>query len=349
MHAKAGLAAAFATFAVAAAVACDDGGPPSHSASTATVARTGEAPADRLTTLGRDVLALASAGDADAIWERFDERLVAAYDREEWATTFAGTFGEFGALGERISERTERFLGFDTYHAAHRFENVEDVIELIIAFDDAERISLATYLPLHEAPSDYLDYEAVTPLRLPFNGEWFVVWGGRTASTNHHAGHVDQRFAIDFVLLDGERTFEGDGLLNEDYHCFGEPVLAPAEGSVVVAVDGIDDNAIGETNAAAPAGNHMVIDHGNGEFSLLAHFMKDSVLVQQGSDVAPGQTLARCGNSGNSSEPHVHYHLQNGPMPFQAEGLPAFFQDYTADGTAVDRGEPLRGQTVSNR
>lgn len=70
--------------------------------------------------------------------------------------------------------------------------------------------------------------------------------------------------------------------------------------------------------------------------------------MQEGASVEEGQLLGLCGNSGNSSEPHLHYQLQDDASRFQAKGLPAFFNDYVADGEPVDRGEPVRGQTVGN-
>ena len=62
-----------------------------------------------------------------------------------------------------------------------------------------------------------------------------------------------------------------------------------------------------------------------------------------------GQPLALCGNSGNTSEPHLHYHLQDTPRPFDGDGLPALFESYSADGKAVARGMPLQGQVVRRR
>jgi murein DD-endopeptidase MepM/ murein hydrolase activator NlpD len=89
-----------------------------------------------------------------------------------------------------------------------------------------------------------------------------------------------------------------------------------------------------------------VIDHGNGEFSVLSHLQRDSVRVGVGDRVRAGDAIARCGNSGASTEPHVQYHLQDGPVIGTGLGLPAHFRGYTADGDAVERGEPRRGQFV---
>lgn len=190
------------------------------------------------------------------------------------------------------------------------------------------------------------DYRTKTDLRLPFRGEWYVFWGGRAPRRNHHVRAPTQRFAYDFLVLEDSVSHTGDGEENEDYHCFGRPVLAPAPGRVATVVDSVPDNDPGEMNREAPAGNHVVVDHGDGEHSLLAHLRRGSVAVAEGDSVERGQRLGACGNSGHSSEPHLHYHLQTKPGFGEGVGLPAQFRDYVADGRPVERGEPIRGQIV---
>lgn len=189
-------------------------------------------------------------------------------------------------------------------------------------------------------------YETKTRLRLPFEDAWYVAWGGRPPRRNYHARAPDQRFAYDFLVLRDGSSHRGGGRENADYHCFGRPVLAPAPGRVVRAADSVPDNVPGEMNQRAIFGNHVVIDHGAGEFSVLAHLRRGSVTVEPGDRVERGQRLGACGNSGRSSEPHLHYHLQDGPEPGGATGLPAAFRGYRADGEVVERGEPTRGRIV---
>src|SRR5690606_3473284 len=121
------------------------------------------------------------------------------------------------------------------------------------------------------APSDFLDYTTRTPLRLPFSDTWFVYWGGRSVPENYHAASIDQRFAYDLLIVREGRTFAGDPATNESYFCFGTPVLAPADGLIVSVEDGVADNTPGEMNEQQVLGNHVVVDHGSGEFSFLAH------------------------------------------------------------------------------
>jgi murein DD-endopeptidase MepM/ murein hydrolase activator NlpD len=124
---------------------------------------------------------------------------------------------------------------------------------------------------------------------------------------------------------------------------------APVVTHVVWYRVGGADNVPGQLDPKQPAGNHVILDFGNSEYGLLAHFKKGSVRVKTGQSVAAGDTLALCGNSGNSSQPHLHFHLQNGPVLFGADGLPAPFTDYLAHGKPVDRGEPVRGDIIERK
>lgn len=84
-----------------------------------------------------------------------------------------------------------------------------------------------------EALSDYLNYETIVELDLPFNGSWYVVWGGLNLSENYHTNLSDQRFAIDVVQLENGSEHLGNGTKNDDYYCYGETLYAPGTGQVV--------------------------------------------------------------------------------------------------------------------
>ncbi|PKV50254.1 peptidase M23-like protein [Aquimarina sp. MAR_2010_214] len=200
----------------------------------------------------------------------------------------------------------------------------------------------------NEADSAYLNYETKSELELPFNEEWWVFWGGRSVRENYHAALKEQRFALDIVQKVDGSTHTGKGSKNEDYYCFGKPLNAPGNGKIVEVVNDIEDNIPGVFNRDFPTGNRVIIDHENGEFSILAHFKKGSIIVSVGDTVVKGQELGKAGNSGNSSEPHLHYHLQTTADPFNGEGLPAKFLNYYADGVLIEKGEPVRNQKIKN-
>jgi hypothetical protein len=192
-------------------------------------------------------------------------------------------------------------------------------------------------------------YETRTDLRLPFAGEWTVVNGSPERRHSHSWGIYGQRYAHDFVVTDGAgRTHEGDGRRADQYYCWEEPILAPADGVVVEASDGHRDypKAGGRMDPFQRdiRGNYVVIDHGNGEFSVLAHLREGSVAVAEGDRVRRAQRIGRCGNSGNSTEPHLHYHLQDRASFYSGMGLPAAFEGLTADsGPGTERERRERG------
>jgi hypothetical protein len=143
------------------------------------------------------------------------------------------------------------------------------------------------------------------------------------------------RYSYDFVLTDAQgKMFKGDGSKNEDWYGWGAPVSAPAAGKIIRAVTNLPDNAKGkrppfskEQFVADPTlmwGNHVEIDHGNGEISLLAHMQQGSVTVKVGDTVKAGQQVGKMGFSGDAFLVHLHYDLKNGPG-FAAEGLPSPF------------------------
>jgi len=167
-----------------------------------------------------------------------------------------------------------------------------------------------------------------TKLELPFKGTWFVVWGGDTKSLNiHHHDVSNQRFAFDFVGADAKgKTRRGRAVANEDHLAFGREILAPADGVVTDVIDGVRDNRPGSMNTYSALGNAVFIRHSEDEVSVLAHLKLNSVRVKVGEQVKAGQVIGLCGNSGNSSEPHLHYHLQNTPIIQEAMGIKCHFE-----------------------
>jgi Peptidase family M23 len=152
------------------------------------------------------------------------------------------------------------------------------------------------------------------PLRLPFEGRWFVGQGGDTANVNHHMALRPQWFGIDFVKVGGPSSRElgtPKATRVEDFYSWGQPVLAPHAGEVVSVVNDLPDNPLGVKDANNPAGNYVSIKIAADRFVFLAHFQRGSIVVKSGDRVARGQVLGKCGNSGNSDLPHIHLHIQD--------------------------------------
>ena len=168
----------------------------------------------------------------------------------------------------------------------------------------------------------------VTPVlaadyRLPFEGRWFVMSGGDTINVNHHMSERSQWYAVDFMKTGGitnRAVARNNGKSLDDYYSWGQSVLAPVDGVVRKVHDGEPDNPIGTTDLSNAFGNYVVIEAGPEEFVYLAHFQKGSVSVKEGEQIEAGTVLGKCGNSGNTSGPHVHMHVQNQLKPYTGAG-----------------------------
>lgn len=181
----------------------------------------------------------------------------------------------------------------------------------------------------------------------PLRGDGWLAANGPSNTSVHRraliptsgAAHIAQRFAIDWVQLrDTGQTFTGDQLKNENYRCYGAEALAVADGTVVAIKDGIPQNIPGATSRAVPitletiGGNHVILDLGSGYFAFYAHLQPGSLRVKVGDQVKRGQVLGLVGNSGNSTEPHLHFHISNANSPLGSEGLPYQFESFEVQG-----------------
>jgi murein DD-endopeptidase MepM/ murein hydrolase activator NlpD len=179
------------------------------------------------------------------------------------------------------------------------------------------------------------NYELKTKLIFPIKGE-FMVAAGHDFNEEHKT-EWSQQYAYDIVGLSSHyEIIRTDGEKNEDFFGWGREIIAPADGVIVYARNDVPDNVrpgVIQSNIFlklpdpewAIGGNVVVIDHGNGEYSFLAHMQKGSVRVKVGDKVKQGEILGLLGNSGNSDGPHLHYHLMAGPALFRSDGLPSHF------------------------
>ena len=133
-------------------------------------------------------------------------------------------------------------------------------------------------------------------------------------------------------------THKGTGNTNSDYYAFGANVVAPLHGKVIKVVERYTDNTPGEMDELHPAGNYVIIEHPQYEYSVLAHFQEGSIVVREGDEVTEGQLLGKCGNSGNSSEPHIHFHVMDKASMEDATSIRISFQYLK---------EPVQGDTVA--
>ena len=192
---------------------------------------------------------------------------------------------------------------------------------------------------------------AKTRFTFPLRGRWFAAVG-----PTMHTGHrwvLPEEFAYDIARLgQDDLSHRGSGARFEDYYAYAAPVVAAADGIVTVAMDDQPENpaalrrpreslenygarvqqmqdALLAKGVSGIAGNYVMIDHGNSEYSLYAHLKPGSVRVKVGERVSAGTPLGKLGSSGNSTEPHLHFQVCDGPDALACAGIPVEFQNVT--------------------
>ena len=185
----------------------------------------------------------------------------------------------------------------------------------------------------------------------PLRGVWYVGYGASL-----HTGHrwaIPEEFALDIAKI-GESglSHKSDGVRFDDYYAYGADVLAAADGHVISAANDQpeDPSAMQRPNETQEAyfarlqkeqgerlakgltaitGNYVMIDHGKNEYSLYAHLQPGSVRVHVGAQVKTGDVIGKLGSSGNSTEPHLHFHVCDKPDPLMCAGIPVNFSNVT--------------------
>jgi murein DD-endopeptidase MepM/ murein hydrolase activator NlpD len=162
-----------------------------------------------------------------------------------------------------------------------------------------------------------------------------------------------QRYALDLVVVDEKGAYaRGDDEKKESWLGFGVPIVAPAAGTVVEAVGDLPDDipydeAKMRENPRMTIGNHVILDHGDGEYSLLAHFRQGSVRVRAGQKVVRGTPLGEMSRSGMGAQlVHLHYELRTSPDLMSGEGLPASFSGFRRIGSSRSESGPLEAGAV---
>ncbi|AVH96376.1 peptidase [Streptomyces cinereoruber] len=182
----------------------------------------------------------------------------------------------------------------------------------------------------------------------PVAGRWTALNSPADRTPSHGTHQYGQTYAIDIVAEaeDGERSRPSFAWLwpvacrSEEFPAFDAPLFAVADATVVHAEDGRRDHLSRNSlpaflylmlfeatvrvlaGARRVVGNHLILDLGNGTYAVYAHLRRGSLTVRAGDRVTAGRQLARCGNSGNSTEPHLHFQLMNGPDLDTARGVP---------------------------
>jgi hypothetical protein len=184
---------------------------------------------------------------------------------------------------------------------------------------------------------------------LPLNGRFFLA----------------QRFAIDWEQIGADhRLVHGTDLKDvKSYNIYGKDVIAVADGTVVDSRNDLAEQVPGNLPVGLPIdeadGNFVVLQMDNGAYALFAHMQPGSVTVSKGAKVKRGDVLGKVGNSGNTSAPHLHFHVMDGPSPLLSNGLPYVIDQFTMTATdphgtadfdkAEKNGTPLNLMTLAHR
>jgi hypothetical protein len=310
-----------------------------------------EAPDARLET-GRRLTAAFLDNNSAEIWglagPAFKQQLGSEQGLKQFRSKVDAQFGEeLRVTSEALAERGPLAVYTRQSTFSHWARGAE--IEWVWDPTKGVLVSLSVRPSEQEAPSPHEDYVPRVQLRLPFHGTWNVLWGGRTWDENRHTSVADMRYALDLLILKNGTSCKDDCSKNEQYYCWGKPVVAPAAGKVIEVEANKPDNRPNVPDPNNLFGNHVVIDHGHGEFSLLAHLRNGSVLVKVGQTVEVDEIIGLTGNSGMSTEPHLHYQLMDGPKWEHAQGLPPRFYKFVCDMKFVDGVELHRGNIITPR
>ena len=163
----------------------------------------------------------------------------------------------------------------------------------------------------------------------PLAGEWAMLAGGRSTLVSHHYRTPIVSNAVDFVRLDEEgRGHDGDPKRETSWYGFDEPVLSPANGTVVSVSDVHPDEPVGNLGQNPSYGNHVLLDIGSGRYAVLGHLRQGSARVSKGERVRLGQQIAAVGDSGDSLVPHLHFQVQDSPdFGEQVRTVPIVFRN----------------------
>lgn len=282
-------------------------------------------------------------GHYDSIFYLFDQGMKDALPLQQTVGFFSEMRKGYGEILKY--EFIDKKQGADRYKTA--FSN--DISWMTIAENQKGEIS-GLLFTAYDGPGAIISTTRnTTKMILPFEGEWFVFWGGDTKEQNYHVVNKAQKNAFDIVMVNEKRkSFETNGRTNEDYYAFGQPLLAPCDAEVVTVIEGVKDNIPGKMNPAQVTGNTVVLKTAANEYLLFAHFKLNSIKVKTGDKVKQGQELGLCGNSGNSSEPHLHFHIQDKENMMGATGIKCYFDKILVNNVAKNDYSPVKGERIKN-
>lgn len=282
-------------------------------------------------------------GDYDSVFAMFSTEMQNDLPIKKTKDFFAGLKLNAGQI---------RKLTFEKYinggYASYKTVFEKALLAVNISINSNGKINSLLVKPFTD--DDFPEMERnITKLKLPFEGEWTVLWGGDSKELNYHVENRAQKNAFDFLITGNSgSSHKNNGENNEDYYAFGQPIFAPCDGEIVLAVDGVKDNKPGVLNPVYLYGNSVILKTDNNEYLVFAHFKNHSVDVKEGQKIKQEQRLGLCGNSGNSSEPHLHFHIQNIEDINIATGVKCYFDKIIVNGQLKTDYSPIKADKIKN-
>ncbi|MEW7290631.1 peptidoglycan DD-metalloendopeptidase family protein [Aquimarina sp. 2304DJ70-9] len=291
--------------------------------------------------------AFINAFNKDAVKEFrsfLDDKLKERNSLKKLNTSFNQIISQIGTI---------RSLTLDTVNEnSYTYRSVHQkmvTLKVVFGIDDTGKVSKMAI------SSDYVYKDAPvlerskSDLILPFNGVWYVFWGGKKTSDNYHNAYPSMKGAFDFwVMGSNGKSHRPGATKNEDFYAFGREIIAPVDGKILYAHDKVPDNKWPAMNANAGTGNVVLLETKNKEYIVLGHLMQNSVTVTEGQQVKQGDVLGLCGNSGKSTEPHLHFQMQNIPDFAAPKGAWVYFKNIKVNGTTKKDYIPVRGDKIRN-
>ena len=285
-----------------------------------------------------------NSGDYTAIFNLFSEDMKNALPEKKAIKFFTNFKNEAGQINTREFKKYVKRA-----YASYKTTCDNGVHSLNIATDEKLKINGFFIESFKEEIIPPKIERNTTKLILPFKDKWTVTWGGDTAELNYHVESNAQKNAFDFVIKNKEgKTYKTNGKTNKDYYAFGKELIAPCDGKIVLVVDGINDNIPGDLNPIYVPGNTVILKTNNNEYLFFAHFKQNSIKVKQGQKVKKGTILGLTGNSGNSSEPHLHFHIQNVFDMNIATGVKCYFDQIIVNGELKTDYSPIKREKIQN-
>jgi hypothetical protein len=296
--------------------------------------------------MGDQVMDLFHAGDIDAIWAMCSPDVQALLTKADLESVYDQVFASVPV--DQLIDRRSMGVGRGMYDAS-TWDWQGIVLAITWGFDTEGQLSALAINQASELAEPYPDYDSTVEFTFPLDCLAYTAWGGKDELHNYHTYYAPSAYAYDFLIWQEGGSCAEPCEANEDYWIFGQPLYAPAAGTVVEAEDVHEDMPPGQKDPQGLEGNHVTLEVAPGEYLLLAHMQSGSVLVAVGDTVEQGQHIGNVGNSGNTTEAHLHIHLQDQESyGNQGQTMPQDFYDIVVDGVDMARGMPV-GSTFVTR